>query len=429
MYTQVSALILATSLVQLANGFFTTLVALRLSVEDFNPALEGLIMSAFFVGFTVGSITCGGIIQRIGHIRGYAAFAGIVIGATLGMSLWVDALSWMALRAAIGFGCVGLFVATESWLNAKAPPAARGRIFSTYMVGTFLALALGQLLIGWLPLESTVPFSVIATLFAAALVIVSMTRAEPPPIVSEVKLPYGELTRAAPLAVLGALVAGMVGATFYAVTPAWMAENGIAQETIGLVILSAVLGGLAFQVPVGLLSDRMDRRRLLGLLATGFALTAISLLFLPRALIVILPVAALLGGFMSTLYPVCVSSALDSMTGERVVSVSGRLILVSGIGSTIGPFTGSWIMSYLDINGVLYFIAGAAILLALATTLRALARAPITSVETASVIAPQAMQVAVDAVTEQPDIPVENNRAMSPQNSETDQTNGAARED
>jgi len=410
MYAQVGALILATSLVQLANGFFTTLVALRLGVEDFNPAFEGVIMSAFFVGFTIGSITCGGIIQRIGHIRSYAAFGGIVIGATVGMSMFVETSAWAVLRAAIGFGCVGLFVATESWLNAKASPATRGRVFSTYMVGTFLALALGQLLVGWLPLDSAVPFNIIIALFAAALVIVSMTRAEPPPIVSEVKLPYGELTRAAPLAVLGAVVAGMVSATFYAVVPGWMLAQQVAQETIGLVMLSAVIGGLAFQVPVGLLSDRMDRRILLGTLAIGFALTAVALTLIPRTLSLILPVAALLGGFMSTLYPVCVSNALDNMTGERVVSISGRLILVSGIGSAIGPVTASWIMSYLDINGVLYFMAGATAVLGGAAMSRGVTRPAATPVESPfMVVAPLALQVA----PEPPSLNLENGEVQA----------------
>jgi MFS family permease len=96
------------------------------------------------------------------------------------MSLVVDALAWTLLRAAIGFGCVGLFVATESWLNSKATPALRGKVFSTYMVGTFLALALGQLLAGRLPLEGAASFNIIVALFAVALVIVSMTRLSSP---------------------------------------------------------------------------------------------------------------------------------------------------------------------------------------------------------------------------------------------------------
>ena len=41
-------------------------------------------------------------------------------------------------------GCAGIFISTESWLNAKAQRSERGRVFSVYMVGTFVALAVGS---------------------------------------------------------------------------------------------------------------------------------------------------------------------------------------------------------------------------------------------------------------------------------------------
>jgi MFS family permease len=186
----------------------------------------------------------------------------------------------------------------------------------------------------------------------------------------------------------------MISATFYAVVPSWMLANNFPQETIRLVMLSAVLGGLAFQVPVGLLSDRVDRRMLLGALAFGFAVTALVLVVLPRQLSLVLSVAALLGGFMSTLYPVCVSNAMDNMAQEGAVSISGRLILMSGIGSTLGPLTGAWIMGYLDLHGVLYFMAGVAVLLGTAATMKGLSRPSAPAVGAPfTVVAPQALHV------------------------------------
>jgi MFS family permease len=177
---QIGILILATSIIQLANGFFGTFISLRVAIEDFGPTVSGLVLSSYFAGFTLGALRCERIIERVGHIRAYAAFAGMVVAATAAMPLLAGPLSWFILRAVIGFGCSGLFIATESWLNAKAEPTERGRIFSAYMFGTFLALALGQLLIGQTRVETAEPFNAIAVLFAVALVIVSTTRAEPP---------------------------------------------------------------------------------------------------------------------------------------------------------------------------------------------------------------------------------------------------------
>ncbi|WP_307139149.1 MFS transporter [Pseudoroseomonas cervicalis] len=398
MRAQLGALILATSLVQLANGFFTTVISLRLGLEAFDPAFEGLVMSAYFVGFTIGAIHCGGLLRRIGHIRSYAAFAGIVMAATALLSALVDLAAWSLLRAAIGYGCAGLFVTTESWLNAKAPPALRGRVFATYMVGTFLALAVGQLLVAALPVEGALPFSIILALFGLAMVIVSTTHAEPPLLRPVAKLPPGALLRAAPLGVLGCCVAGMVGAIFYAVVPAWMLVNGISQGFISLFMLTAVLGGLAFQIPVGQLSDRVDRRLLLAALAAGLAATALLLGVAPRSPAGILPLAALLGGFMSTLYPVSVSHAMDAMPAESMPAISGQTILISGIGSACGPLAASWMMGALDIHGALYLMAAATALLAGSALLLAWRRRePAHEARPFEVVAPQSIRMAPDA--------------------------------
>jgi MFS family permease len=154
---QIGILILATSIIQLANGFFGTFISLRVAIEDFGSTVSGLVLSSYFAGFTLGALRCERIIERVGHIRAYAALAGMVVAATAAMPLLGGPLAWSILRAVIGFGCSGLFIATESWLNAKAEPSDRGKIFSAYMFGTFLALALGQLLIGHAKVETAEP--------------------------------------------------------------------------------------------------------------------------------------------------------------------------------------------------------------------------------------------------------------------------------
>src|SRR5271165_7229863 len=75
-------LIIATSLIQLANGFFGTFISLRVTIEDFGPTMSGLVLSSYFAGFTLGALRCERIIERVGHIRAYAAFAGLVVAAT-----------------------------------------------------------------------------------------------------------------------------------------------------------------------------------------------------------------------------------------------------------------------------------------------------------------------------------------------------------
>jgi MFS family permease len=178
------------------------------------------------------------------------------------MPLLIGPLAWLILRALVGFGCAGLFITTESWLNAKARPTERGRVFSIYMVGTFLALALGQLLIGPADIETPAPFNAIVALFAVALVMVSTTRAEPPELSAATTPPYGQLARTAPIAVGGSALSGLISSSFYALVPAWMQGEGIARETISISITGALRGGQPNDFVVhGIGCDRISLRR------------------------------------------------------------------------------------------------------------------------------------------------------------------------
>jgi MFS family permease len=414
MRAQIGTLIAATSLIQLANGFFTTFISLRVAAAKFDSTVAGLILSSYFAGFTLGALRGARIIERIGHIRAYACFAGSVVAATAAMPVLTGPISWVILRAIVGFGCAGVFVTTESWLNVKAEPSKRGQVFSIYMVGTFVALALGQFLIGRIEIEGSQSFHVIEALFAVALIMVSTTRAEPPLVIATEKLPFGELARAAPIAVIGCVVNGLVNSSFYALVPAWMYDEGVSRENIALLMLMAVVGGLVFQVPVGRISDHFDRRIVLAVLGIGLAITAIKVVFLPHTLWLLLLPAFLLGGFISTLYPVCVANAHDRMPADRVLAVSGWLLLISGLSSVVGPLIGTSVMARSTIDGLFYFMAAAAGFLALVSGLSTLVRAaPRPLRRTFEILAPQAASLAHDPLGSRSDIPSNSIGAIS----------------
>jgi MFS family permease len=291
-------------------------------------------------------------------------FASVAVIATAVMPLAINGPVWLLLRTVIGFGCAGLFITTEGWLIASAAPADRGRLLSIYRVGIFIALAIGQILISQIEISGPSAFNIIVAIFATALALVSVTRAEPPQMTAATALPYGQLTQVAPVAVAGAAISGLIVGAFYSLVPAWMQGRGNDRITIGLVMLASVFGGLAFQIPVGRLSDRLERPIVLIGICLGLMAASIALVYLPRTLPAVLPTAFLFGGFLSTLYPISVAHAHDRMHGQRIVPVSGRLVLLFGIGSVTGPLLGTSFMVGFGIDGVFYSIATVASLLA-----------------------------------------------------------------
>jgi MFS family permease len=369
------SLIVGISLVQLVNGYMGTLVGIRVASAGIDPFRTGIVTSAFFFGYAIGSVLCKGIIQRAGHIRAFASFAAAVAIGILGLSLYFHPAPWTIFRLMMGFGCAGLFVATESWLNAKSSPATRGKVFSIYMVATYLTFGGSQFVLLLSSPQSALLFQLGAMFLCCALIVVATTRSEQPMIAETVPLGAGEVFRAAPIAVAGCLVAGMNSGAFFALIPVFGQARGLSVLEISSYIALAIFGGMLLQVPAGRLSDRFDRRVVAGGGALAFAVLAVSIPW-ARGTIALEPLWLLLGGFMSIIYPVCVAHANDRMPGERAVAVSGRLILISGIGSALGPLLGSAVMSEFGVVGLLHFMATTAGLFAVAALTRGLLVAP-----------------------------------------------------
>ncbi|HTO60811.1 MAG TPA: MFS transporter [Bradyrhizobium sp.] len=362
-FASAGSLILGISLIQLANGYIGTLIGIRLAVAHVDPIVTGIVTSAYFAGYAIGATICHRLIGRAGHIRAFAAFAAIVAAAFLGHALYFSPILWMGLRALVGFGCAGLFIATESWLNAKATAATRGTVFGIYMVATYATFAGGQFTLNLAsPTEFTL-FALAAILFCLALALVATTRAEQPPPVASSHLRVGELTAAAPVAAIGCFAGGLISGSFYALVPVYAQSIGLSMLEISSYMAIAIAGGMVMQIPIGKLSDSFDRRVVVGLVAFAFA--ALALAIDPAWNTPWFPAVWLLvGGFMSVIYPVCVAHANDRMPAERAVSVSGRLILLSGIGSAVGPLLGATTMSEFGIRGLFYLMAAAAALFA-----------------------------------------------------------------
>lgn len=369
------SLILGISLVQLVNGYMGTLVGVRVASAGADPLETGIVTSAFFFGYAIGSVRCKDIIQRSGHIRAFAAFAALVAIGILGLALYFHAVPWTIFRLMMGFGCAGLFVATESWLSAKSSPASRGRVFSIYMVATYLTFGGSQFALLLASPGGTLLFELGAMVLCIALILVATMRSEQPLAAAPVRLRAGEVLRAAPVAVVGCLVAGINSGAFFALVPVFGQTRGLPLIEISSYIALAIFGGMLLQVPVGKLSDRFDRRLVAGSCALAFAALAVAIPW-ARGTVLLEPLWLLLGGFMSVIYPVCVAHANDRMPAERAIAVSGRLILISGIGSALGPLLGSAVMSAYGVIGLFHFMAAVAGLFAIMALGRALVISP-----------------------------------------------------
>ncbi|MDH3694623.1 MAG: MFS transporter, partial [Gammaproteobacteria bacterium] len=82
------ALFAGIGFIMLANGLQGTLLALRASMEGFSATTVGMFMSGYFIGMIAGSIHTPRLVERVGHIRVFAALASAASISVLIHSLW-----------------------------------------------------------------------------------------------------------------------------------------------------------------------------------------------------------------------------------------------------------------------------------------------------------------------------------------------------
>jgi MFS family permease len=383
---QVASLLLGAGILILGNGLIGIVLPVRMSLEHVPTEFSGLVMSAYYGGLVCGCLWGQGVISRVGHIRAFAAFAGGVAATTLLFPLWFDPIVWAVLRIAIGFLMAGLFFTIESWLNLRSTKKTRGQILSLYMVTSYLASVLGQMLVNVWSVKGLELFSLGAMLLCVSLVPVVLTRVAGPDMDKVARLSIAKLYRISPLGVVASLGSGLISGAFYGMGPVFGAGIGMSVFFISIFMGITLMGGLLIQWPIGWLSDKYDRRTVLLAVLIAIATTSLIEYTLSRtshATSALLIMTGLFGGCAATVYPLAVAHAFDYVERDHMVAASAGMLLSWSIGATAGPLLASLMMSRGNDWALFLYLAAVAGALAAFTRYRMGRRVALPSAEQA----------------------------------------------
>ena len=361
----ITSLLVSVTILVCGNGLQNTLISVRANLEAFPTAQIGFLISGYFAGYVAGSFAGPRIIKRVGHIRAFAALAAVAAATALTHVLIVNPWVWVVLRAVTGFCFVGLYMIIESWLNERTPNETRGRILSLYRMIELTAVLAGQLLLTTADPAGFALFCVVTILICLAVVPVALSKAEAPSPIRSARIRLLKLYRLSPLGLVGAFIIGVANGAFWGLGPIYVQNAGYSVDIIAYFMSLCVWGGIAFQWPIGRLSDRFDRRTILIVVCfLGAASAAGLMLVADLSLPVLLVFGALYGGFTMPLWPLCVAHTNDYVPPREFVETSGGLLLTFGIGAIIGPTVVSFAMqeyggwTLFAFNGVAFGLLG-----------------------------------------------------------------------
>ena len=361
------ALLLGMMLLMLGNGIQGTLLGIRGVLEGFSTAQMSVVMSAYFGGFLFGSQMAPWLIRRVGHVRVFAALGSLISAVLVLYAAAPDWMVWTVLRIIIGFSFAGVYVTAESWLNNAASNENRGQALSLYMVVQMVGIIAAQALLNLADPGGYTLFVVASVLVSLSFTPILLSASPAPSVVTAPKMGLLRLFRVSPLGCVGIFLMGGVYSALFGMAAVWGGLVGLSVLEISLFVSAIYLGGLVFQVPIGWLSDRMDRRRLIMAVALLCALVTLPGALLTPPVWVLLVVGLLIGGLANPLYALLLAHTNDFVAYEDMAAASGGLLFINGVGAIAGPLIIGWLMQRVGPGGFFLFIG----VLCLALTLYA----------------------------------------------------------
>ena len=368
------ALFTGFGIIVVSHGFQSNLLGIRSVIEDFNFIATGIMMSAYFIGFFIGATVVPRLVTKVGHIRVFAAFASMASLSSLVHVVFVDPYVWIFARFLTGFSMIGIFIIVESWLNDRANNKTRGKVLSLYMLVTYVGMALGNLLLNVSNPRYYEPFILISLLFSIALIPILLTKRKPPKFRKNSAIKIKELFKISPFGTVSMFCTGFIFAPIFSLLSVYAVTMKLGIFETSLLLVGVMLAGALFQWPIGSISDKYDRRKIIigsSLAAIIFSLSAIFVsgignslpnLFIEstvsfnyfsttmdktRLFIFII----LLAGVTLPLFSLNLALVNDYIPKEKFVAAGSGLNIIFGLGAMAGPIMCSILMHFLGPNG------------------------------------------------------------------------------
>ena len=240
-----------------------------------------------------------------------------------------------------------MIAVTEGWLNERAENRNRGRIMSIYMITTYACAGSAQLIMMLGSPDGFRLFVIVSILYSFALIPILMTQSKTPMLPKPHRPNIRRLYKLSPVSMAGSFVVGYVNSVFYALTPVYAYNLRLTTEQTAIFIAVSITSGMLLQLPLGRLSDRIDRRWVI-ILSCLLTSPACYFLFISdgKNISSLYFVGIFYGSIAFSIHPVCMAHINDLTPENERTQTAGGLLMSYGIGAILGPVIAGFVISF-----------------------------------------------------------------------------------
>jgi MFS family permease len=245
---------------------------------------------------------------------------------------------WFPLRFTFHGATTTMFILSEFWINEAAPPRRRGLVLGIYATVLAIGFAMGPLLFSALGSDGVLPFLAGAGIILLAIIPIFIARNESPVLDTKPDRHFFHYIFLVPTATAAVFAFGAVSAGGLSLFPIYALRSALSEAQAAILLTVMGLGNMAFQIPLGMISDRMhDRRPLLTGMAVLGVIGSLTLPFLVQNWMMMAVVLFFWGGCVSGLYTIGLAHLGARLSGADLAAANAAFIFCYAVGTVAGP--------------------------------------------------------------------------------------------
>jgi len=229
------------------------------------------------------------------------------------------------------------FVLSEYWINAITPDRRRGLVMGIYATLLSLGFATGPAIISIVGYDSLRPFVIGSLILAFAGFPAMLAHRHSPRFREQQTHRFTSFILAVPMATFGVFCFAMGESSGFAFLPLWGISLGYSDYLVPMLASAMTLGNVFFQIPLGLIADRIDRRIILLMCGLAGALGMAVAWAVSVNPILLMLTLFVWGGVTAGLYTVGLAHLAGRYRGANLANANAAFIFCYALGMLIGP--------------------------------------------------------------------------------------------
>ncbi|MFP8784089.1 MFS transporter [Planococcus plakortidis] len=354
-----------------SQGMLLPLIAVIFEQDGVSSALNGLSATGLYIGIIAVAPFMEPQLRKFGFKPLILVGGAMVILALLSFPLWKSVLFWFVLRILIGVGDQALHFSTQTWITSTSPHHKLGRNIAIYGMSFSVGFGAGPLFVPLVEVFEALPFIISGVLCLIAWSLVFFLRNDFPEHSASSMGAKGTLQRFRTALVIGwvaflpPLGYGFLEASLSAIYPVYALRQSFDISMVSYILAAFSIGAIATQLPLGELSDRIGRKKVLMIALSGGGLSFLVATFFESNAWLTLALFVVAGMFVGSTFSLGISYMTDLMPKELLPTGNLLCGVAFSVGSLIGPAAGGLFLEVTEQLSFLLLITG--ILLSLFT--------------------------------------------------------------